>query len=272
MRAFVLIKDQAAYPRAAVIAGLQAIGYNTYADGLSSSFSKKDLLVTWTPWKSSLSQRAGEMHKERGGRWIVLENGYIQTQATQYAVGLNGFNGWGDHRNESSPPDRWESLGLEIKPWRESGEHVVLFAQMGGHDYSLTMPPYWPDDIVQRLSLLTRRSIIYRPKPLRPKYLTKQYKNVSMPSFVDTPLSWYFENAWAAVVYSSKTAVEALRCGIPALYDGPMSILRTIVPRGVEFIEDPPQPERWPFFCDLAYAQWSAEELSTGLPFQRLLS
>lgn len=272
MRAFVLIRDQVSYPRGAVIAGLQALGYSVHADGLSSSFNKKDLLVTWTPWKNSLSQRAGEMHKERGGKWIVLENGYIHTSIAQYAVGLNGFNGWGDHRNENSPPDRWESLGLEIKPWREAGEHIALFAQMGGHDYSLTMPSYWPDDVVQRLEMLTKRLIIYRPKPSRPKYMAKQHLNVSMPPFTDVPLSRYFENAWAVVVYSSKIAVEALRCGVPALYDGPMSVLRTIIPRGLDAIEDPPLPERWPFFCDLAYAQWSAEEISTGLPFQRLLS
>lgn len=272
MRAFVLIKDQAPYPRSSVIAGLQALGYDVCTDGLSSSFNKKDLLVTWTPWESSLSQRAGDMHKERGGKWIVLENGYIQTTTTQYAVGLNGFNGWGNHRNDNSPPDRWESLGLEIKPWRTEGEHVLLFAQMGGHDYSLTMPGYWPDDVVQRLSLLTRRPIIYRPKPSRPKYLTRQYKNVTMPPFNGVPLSNYFENAWVAVVYSSKAAVEALRCGIPALYDGPMSILRTVVERGIDLVENPPLPERWPFFCDLAYAQWSKEEIATGVPFQRLLT
>lgn len=272
MRAFVLIRDRDVYPRAAVIAGLQALGYSVQLDGLSSSFNKKDLLVTWTPWQSSLSQRAGETHKERGGKWIVLENGYIQTPVAQYAVGLNGFNGWGDHRNECSPPDRWDALQLEIKPWREGGEHIALFAQMGGHDYNLTMPSYWPDDVAQRLALLTKRPIVYRPKPSRPKYMTKQHTNVSMPPFVDVPLSGYLDNAWAAVVYSSKTAVEALRCGIPALYDGPMSILRTIVPRGIEFIEDPPRPERWPFFCDLAYAQWSKEEISTGVPFQRLLT
>lgn len=272
MRAFVLIRDQAPYPRAQVIAGLQALGYDVCADGLSSSFSKKDLLVTWTPWKNSLSQRAGELHKERGGKWIVLENGYIDLPVRQYAVGLNGFNGWGNHRNENAPLDRWEALNISISPWREEGEHIAIFAQMGGHDHSLTMPPYWPDDVVQRLSSLTKRPLVYRPKPSRPRYLVKTYKNVTMPPFTDVPLSNYFKGAWISVVYSSKVAVDSLIHGIPVVYDGPMSILHTVLNRGFGDIENPHMPERLPFLCDLAYAQWSGKEIETGEPFRRLLS
>lgn len=272
MRAFVLIRDQMPYPRGSVVSGLQSLGYDVHLDGLSSSFSKKDLLVTWTPWKNSLSQRAGELHKERGGKWIVLENGYIDTPTPQYAVGLNGFNGWGNHRNENSPLDRWEALNIPIKPWREVGEHLVVFAQMGGHDHGLTMPPYWPDDIMQRLTSVTKRRILYRPKPSRPRYLVKSYANVTMPTFVGTPLTYYLDKAWLSVVYSSKTAVDSLIHGIPVVYDGPMSILHTLISRGLGDIEDPHMPERLPFLCDLAYAQWSSKELETGEPFRRLLS
>jgi hypothetical protein len=161
---------------------------------------------------------------------------------------------------------------LEIMPWRERGEHVALFAQMGGHDLDVTMSLHWPDDVVDRLTALTQRTIVYRPKPERPRYFLRLHEQVTMPDFVGVPVEQFLENAWAAVVYNSKIAVEALRRGVPALYDGPNSIVGGLVPRGIENIEDPPRPEREQFFYDLAYAQWSAEEIATGAPFKRMLA
>jgi len=277
-RAFILLRDAPGYPREAVAWGAASIGYSPQFGGVDRTFGIEDLLITWTPWRGSLSHRLGEQHKQNGGKWIVLENGYIGgTKTKQYAVGLNGFNGSGDHRNNESDCDRWMALcleGLDLKPWREDGEHIVVFGQMGVHDHRFSMPPNWPDDILSRLAILTPRKVLYRPKPSRPRLLNQPHANAMNIDFNwrDAPLEQFFKNAWATVVYNSKCAVESIRCGIPALYDGTQSILSSIVERGVGCIEAPPRPSREQFFYDLAYAQWSADEISTGYPFERLLS
>lgn len=272
-RAFILMRDTVDYPREAALHGLQSLGYSAQFNGVDRTFNNKDLLVTWTPWKGSLSHRLGEQHKKNGGKWIVMENGYIGGLGKPYyAVGLNGFNGYGDHRNNGMSSARWESFGLPILPWVTGGDHLVVFAQMGGHDHRFTMPPNWPDDIIQRLRKITDKRILYRPKEMRPRYLTMKYENVSTPSFASLPISHCFLNAAAVIVYNSKLAVEAIRLGVPALYDGPVSILSSILQRGIEGVNNPTLPNREQFFYDVAYSQWNSVELSSGEPFQRLLS
>ena len=273
MRAFVLMRDTESYPLAAVVAGAKALGYNVHIGGVDRTINSKDLIITWTPWRGSLSHRLGEQHKASGGKWIVMENGYISgAKDPHYAVGLDGFNGLGDHRTVMMPSDRWNSFGLEIQPWRIDGSHIALFAQMGGHDLRFTHHPHWPDDVVSRLEKLTDRSVVYRPKPSRPRYFLKIHENIKMNDLSGYRLEDYFKDAWATVVYNSKIAVESLRLGIPAVYDAPCSILKSILQPGIESIENPPMPDREQFFYDLAYAQWSASEIATGEPFKRILS
>jgi len=277
-RAFILLRDAPGYPREAVAWGAASLGYTPQFGGVDRTFNVEDLLITWTPWRGSLSHRLGEQHRRDGGKWIVMENGYIDgTKVKQYAVGLNGFNGSGDHRNVGSDCDRWMALcleGLDLKPWRETGEHIVVFGQMGVHDHRFSMPPNWPDEILDRLLLLTPRKVLYRPKPSRPRLLNRPHPNAMglVPEWKDIPLERLLQNAWATVVYNSKCAVESIRRGIPALYDGTQSIISSLVERGINCIETPPQPAREQFFYDLAYAQWSADEVATGYPFERLLS
>lgn len=272
MRAFILMHDRPGYPLESVVAGAKSLGYSVQIGGVDHSINSKDLLITWTPWRGSLSHRLGEQHKASGGRWIVMENGAISsTREPQYSVGLNGFNGYGQHRNKGMTSERWQSLELDILPWRDCGTHVAVFAQMGGHDLRFTMPPNWPDDIVSRIESLSARPVMYRPKPLRPRYFMKLHKSAKTPDFSGCEVADYLRDAWVAVVYNSKIAVEAIRLGIPALYDGPVSVLNPIVEQGIAAIENPPTPTREQFFWDLAHTQWSAKELESGTPFTRLL-
>lgn len=274
--AHILIRQRQDYPFEVVVEGARALGYQTVF-GVHQRPQPEDLLITWTPWLGSLSQRLGEQHTAQGGKWVVLENGYIPTpygQGTKefYCVGLNGYNGYGDHRNVGSSPDRWDALSLEITPWRTAGEHVALIAQMGGHDARLTMPPNWPDDVMRRLRALTGRPVLYRPKPMRPRHFSSHHDNATvLAQYEELPVEAYFKDAWVMVTYNSKQVVIAWLHGVPALYDGPKSIIGTLVPRGIDRVECPPMPEREQFFCDLAYAQWSADEIKTGQPFERLL-
>lgn len=273
MRAFILMRDTESYPLAAVVAGVQALGYNAHIGGVDRTINSKDLLITWTPWRGSLSHRLGEQHKASGGQWVVMENGYIAgVKEPHYSIGLNGFNGFGDHRAENSAPDRWKSFGLEILPWRANGEHIAVFSQMGGHDLRFTHHPNWPDDVVSRLEGLSPRKVLYRPKPTRPRYFLKIHENVSVLESGNYEVESYLKGAWVAVVYNSKIAVESLRVGVPALFDSPCSILKSILQPGIESIENPAMPDREQFFYNLAYAQWSAAEIASGEPFKRILS
>lgn len=270
--AHILVRQREGYPHEALEAGCRAAGL-TPQFGHGGKLDPEVVLVTWTPWRGSLADRAGEQHRARGGAWIVCENGYFNdVEGNRYiSMALCGYNGWGHSLPSGLLSDRFDALGLAIQPWREEGEHILLVGQAGGTDARFTMPTGWPDDVIERIRAVTDRPIIYRPKPTRPLPLLRKHAGVTTAD-PHVPISELFQGAWAAVIHSSKVSAYALLHGTPVLYDGESCVLSSLYGRGVELVEDPPMPERKPFFDDLAYAQWSHDEIASGEPFHWLLN
>lgn len=266
--AYILVRQRAGYPHEAIMEGARAAGYMPHY-GFDRDIGKDDLLITWTPWRNSIADRAGERHQENGGKWIVCENGYLGLGQT--ALGLGGYNGWGDHRNGGSPPDRFDELKQRVFPWREDGRHILLIGQAGGTDGRFTPATGWVDEVVDRISALTDRPIIYRPKPRYPRMPEREHANFSVAGDA-LSLGELLRGAWATVVYTSKVGVASILAGVPVLYCGPRSVLSNQYGPGLEKIEAPPVFEREPWLWDLAYAQWSPEEIALGEPFKRLLA
>lgn len=265
----ILVRDREGYPYAELMAGLSAHGL-TPQPLTRATPDPRAVLVTWTPWRGGLADRVGSAHASRGGDWIVCENGYLGGK-NHVAMGRAGYNGWGVATPTGRPPDRFETLELKIEPWRESGEHILVIGQAGGTDHRFTMPLDWPDKVIECLRRLTNRPIIYRPKPTRPEPLASDWSDVTTADRHVT-LDELFEGAHAVVVYNSKVAGYALLKGVPVLYDAAHCALSALYLRGLDSLENPPQPDRWPFFCDLAYAQRSRAEIASGAAFSYLLS
>jgi hypothetical protein len=266
----VLLRQRPEYPWEVVRDGLARLGYEVSFEVRQPA--PAELLVTWTPWRGTVVDRYGEAHRAAGGTWLVLENGYLRSAYRgdrYYCLGLNGFNGVGDHRAQGSPADRFLDLSRPALPWRTSGDHILLIGQNGGADHRYTMPAGWLDDVVERLRCLTPRPIHYLPKRQRPQFFQYRHDNVTLR---EDSLERCLEDAWCAVTYNSKAAVEALLSGIPALYDGQNSAIQACVAPGIQLVERPPTPNRAQLLADLAYAQWSTAELATGRPFARFLT
>jgi len=266
MKACNLIKHRDGYPWGEVQQGLRNAGCE-----FVSQYIDADVLVTWLPWSNSSHHHAGEFHKSQDKLWIVMENGYIPHINGQryYAVDVNGYNGNGLGMVIDHSSDRWDNFNLAIEPWKENGEAILVIGQFGHQDTRYSMSRDWPDDIITRLRKITDRPIIYRPKPIKSKFPQNSYANVNVDN--TTPLMEQLDNAHAIVTWNSPSITnKALLKGIPVFIDAPNCIAKKLSAGSLLNIEDPKKLPREQFFYNLAYLQWSKEEIKQGLPFKLL--
>lgn len=168
------------------------------------------------------------------------------------------------------PPDRWERLGLELKPWRDGWHPRVLLAGSSQkyHDfYGLTDPTTWASKVVRSLRRMAAGEpleIIYRPKP-------SWKEAVPIPGSTwgggDETLEAQLERVVALVTHGSNAVFDAMLAGVPQIVLGD-AVTRQI--SKTDLSSDAPWPhrctqaerERWAH--NLAYFQWTLPEIARG--------
>lgn len=261
-----LVKNKPEYPWGAIISGIKSQGYD-----LTGGTLPVDLLVTWTPWNNSIAHRAGENQKKLNLDWVVFENGYLPASngTRYYCAGLNGFNGYGDHRVRDVGTSRLKELGIDIKDWGPKGDYILVVSQFGHRDTRYSMPVDWPDTVIKELRKFTDRPIIFKVKAGRLRAPSSLYEGISIVG-PDEPLSPLIKGAWAVVTWNSKAAVEAIVEGVPALVEAPRGIAKFMT-TPIEEIENPIEPDRLTFLKWVAHTQWNQHEITNGAPFRQLL-
>lgn len=252
MRYCCQIREQPHYRRDAFEAGLRAAGLKPAAGP-----SDCDLLIIWNRY-GGWDTQASKVEK-RGGVVVVAENGYLGNELAGdrwYAISRSQHNGAGQWPDGG--PWRWDSLGVELEPWRE-GKEIVVLPQRGIGPMGVAMPDRWERDAVERLAKMTRRPVRVRAHP-----------GVNQC----VPLEEDLRNAHCVVTWGSGAAWKALRMGVPVFYDfdrwigapGAMPL------RGAD-IECPLRCDvaRLRAFRRMAWAQWKLSEIQSGEAFRALL-
>jgi hypothetical protein len=207
---------------------------------------------------------------------IVLEVGGIQ-RGTTWKVGLNGINRdayFGPVANSSS---RANLLGLTLKPWRTSGEYILICGQ---HDKSLQwqgMPSMsqWVMNTIDTIQAHTDRLIVFRPHPRCPlPNIELEFKNVirQTPAKLIGTYDDYdmrFNNIQAVIRYSSNPGIHSILNGVPA-FVGPASLAYDVANTDLSQIENPLMPDRQQWLNDYAHTEWTIQEISKGIPLNRL--
>jgi hypothetical protein len=78
-----------------------------------------------------------------------------------------------------------------------------------------------------------------------------------------------FNTAWAVVNYSSNPGIESILNGIPAFVSN-KSLASPVGNLDFKNIENPDRPERNQWLNDLAWTEWTIDEMAKGIP-QKLL-
>jgi hypothetical protein len=164
-------------------------------------------------------------------------------------------------------PERFAQHGVAIRPWREEGRHILI-AGMSAKAAAAEglLPNQWERQTIARLRQLTRRPIIYRPKP----NWTDAHPLEGTTFDRETPLEDALTDCHCVVTHHSNVAVDALMAGVPCICPGGVASL--LSGHDLADIEKPPMPkgrEQWA--ADLAWTQWSVDEMQSGAAFHYLV-
>lgn len=247
--------------------GIQKLGYEIRQWSDAVQPTRNDLVLGWNAYGPTYN--AMRKAAQSGGRALVFEEAYIRkVRGEQYfACAIGGHNGSG--RWNVCGPERWESWGIDVKPWRRDGDHILVCGQRGFGYNTMAMTTEWPDTVLPRLRQLTNRPVWFRGHPKR----RAKTPGANYDKFTDftQPIERDLEGAWACVVFTSNSATNALLAGIPALFDGPNIVTAPSSIRGLDTVDEPILMGRDKGFISLSWAQWSVREFQTGEAFGWLL-
>lgn len=254
--ALVLIRDLPVYRFMSFCAGIERLGYRVTTDRRVIA----DVVIMWN--RNDHQEIYARRHEMAGKPVIIAENGYIGNDEAgrhMFALSLNKHNGAGTTVDHLGASERWDRLGIEVKPWRTSGQDILVLPQRGIGSRDVAMPKTWPRTILDRLPK-DHRHIRIRPHP--------------GGAVESVPIEKDLAGVWATVTWASSAAIKAMVEGVPCFYDFPQWIgagaaapVRDF-PLGV-MMDD---YERQEMLYRVSYAQWSIGEIESGYAFERLLS
>jgi hypothetical protein len=214
--------------------GLGRLGYRI-EHGVTLSPKAGDLLVTWN--RIGSGEQAAQVFEAAGLPVLVAENAAWGNEGgwLSLAHGLHNTAG----KFPVGGPERWDRLGVELEPWRDGAE-VVILPQRGIGSAPVAMPRGWLDEAFAR----TRGRI--RRHPGRGDSI---------------PLEQDLANCRLAVTWGSGAAIKALRMGVRVQSDYPNWI----------GVQDNTDEGRLAMFRRLAWATWRLPEIASGEAFRWLL-
>lgn len=241
------------YRRECFRAGLERVGFTSGLPPLDRP-GEDDVLVIWN--RSPKNEEYARRYESAGARVLVTENGYIGKDSSGhqlYALAIGHHLGAGSW--PVGPTGRWDSLGVDIEPWRASGAEIIVLPQRGIGEPGIAMPKTWTDEVVARLRKVTDRPIRVRLHPGKER--TDPYADLA--------------NAWAAVTWASGAGIKSLIAGVPVFHEMPSWIGGRAAKLGIDQIETPFLGDRLPMLQRLAWAQFTVDEISSGDAFRWLL-
>ena len=174
-------------------------------------------------------------------------------------------------------PSRWakisRDLNLNLKPWRTSGNHILLCLQRnGGWSMGGFSSIDWMNLTIASIRKYSNRPIVVRAHPGDKKIksiLKINHKNVSLSTkenLVDD-----LRGAWATVVYNSSPSVASIIEGVPAFLTDSVpqhSQSFDVANTDISNIENPVMPNRQDWIEKLSMCHWNFDELKSGEAWQ----
>lgn len=211
-------------------------------------------------------------YQDQGLKVVYIDLGYwARHDGGRYAgyhkIVVNGRHPTAYFQRNRHPNDRALRLGMNAQRWRKDGQHIIVAGMSPkGAEVDGFKAEQWERATIADLKDLTKREIIYRPKPS-----WKDAKPIAGAQFSprEENVVDRFPLCHAVVTHHSNVAVDALVYGIPTFcWEGvaaPMSL------QDLAEIENPWRPEnRDQWIADIAYTQWNVLEMTRGKPWRQL--
>jgi hypothetical protein len=235
-----------------------------------------DVAVIWSLlWAGRMAPNKAifDQFQDSGRAVIVVEVGMISRGETwKISLWRNRQVFWGSEFVE----DRAKAIGLEAKPWRQTGRNIVVAAQRTDSEQWRGQPSMidWINEVVKRIRTVSDRPIIVRPHPRERLSVVQGVAMVTPTKLGGSYDSFDFHtvlsNAHLVVNWSSTPGVESILFGVPSVV-GPNSMASVVGAGRLEDIENPRRPDRTEWVRWLAHTEWRLCELQQGWWFKRLL-
>lgn len=168
-------------------------------------------------------------------------------------------NGWSPEKyvRQGLSSKRFDRLGLEIKPWQTGGEEIIVAGSTAKACADHRIPYQgWELRVIEQLKA-TGRPVVYRPKPNDAS--ATEIGGVPMDR---RPIKEALQSAYAVVTHHSNTAIDALLAGIPVHCETGAAAAFSVPLDQIG--EAPRMPGREQFLFDVAWLQWTLEEMKSG--------
>lgn len=223
---------------------------------------------------------------QQHGRTVVADSNLFLYKNTAnpghyLRYSFNGiFPNTGIYCDDKIDPARWQQirrdLGLVVRDYRVTGDHVLLCLQRdGGWSMAGMGVVAWTQDVVRRLRTHTHRPIVIRSHPgdrASKNYLAQLQ---ALPGVTISPAGRTMEqdliNCWAVINHNSSSVVGAAIEGYPIFVTDPdRSQCREIANTDFARIESPDLPDRRPWLERISMFHWSFDELQNGLCWRHM--
>lgn len=240
----------------------------------------------------TLRQTILDQQRARGARTVIADSNlflYRDTANPHHYLrySFDGiFPSTGEYCDSDPDPARWshiqQQIGLELRPWRQSGSHILMCLQRdGGWSMAGFNVVDWALITAKQIRLSSDRPIRIRAHPgdkqaarycrdIVADFKRHGIRDVSL-SDVGTPLMRDFKHCWAVVCHNSSPGVAAAIEGIPVfLTDPTRSQARSVANTNIDLIENPDMPDRQTWVMRISQSHWNHEELSSGVAWQHM--
>lgn len=238
--------------------------WNTY-----NTVPSADVVAVWT-WRQPVVLDA--MMKS-GRHVLVMERGYFHPRTAFYSLAIDGLNGFGRFPAGLDRGERFEKFfAHHLRPWRtdDPGRVALVIGQVPG-DCSLggLDPDLWARQMTNELRRADWR-VLFRPHPT----VLQRVRPNTLGPLVPPGATWVRERSLAddladsaiCVTYSSNCALDAVLHGTPAIAISRGSIAWDVTTHDLH--STPIKSDRSAFLADMAWKQWTPEELSDGTAWE----
>jgi hypothetical protein len=245
--------------------GLESFGHKSVKSG-------EDVAVIWSVlWSGRMASNRQVYHS--GKPIIIIEVGNLKRNVT-WRISLDNINSSGRFANNTDlDPTRSEKLGVFLKSYQETRRPEILIAsqhQQSQQWNGMSTMSDWVENTVNEIRKYSDRKIVVRPHPRSPIFLKNSEIIIEQPkkilgSYDDFDIDY---NYHCVINHNSGPAVQAAINGVPVVCD--KTSLAGEISEKIENIENPNLPNRDDWFLRLCHTEWTVEEITAGIPLNRL--
>jgi hypothetical protein len=252
--------------------GINRLGHTAAPHGMSA-----DVAVIWsTVWAGRMqpNHHVWQKFTDTQRPVIVLEVGMLSRGIT-WKMGLNG-TGLGCYPVSELDPWRPTKLEIDLLPWQEQGNHILIAMQRTDSEQWAGMPAgdQWLQQTVDTVRQYTDRPVVVRNHPRQATKIPSGCQHWQPRSVAGTYDCFDFNtsiaDAWAVINWNSGPGSQAVIAGVPA-FVGADSLAAPVGNCDLAAIENPVRPDRSQWLLEVTHTEWTVDEIDSGWPIERLL-